>query len=279
MKYRFAISLCFLSLLFGCQDKPIEKQAYKDQDGVFVEIIDSVGDGKSNPYNADNAIYLPEKEYIFDYRYFTKEGQECRFSREGYDILSVEKLTTTTVTKLSLRAARDNTILDGESDYDQTVMHYDYYLYNDSVSWPREWSGLIENEKNVWMHPWRRTRYFNYLQINPYPFIKKPYEIGNSWGWNLEVGSQWGNPAWATWEGNLAFNHHYEIVGKKEIATDFADKISCYVVEAKGVSRIGETRLTSYFNEEYGFVQFEYLNIDSSRIVINLIEVRDFSKP
>jgi len=69
MKYLSVIFLFLLSLLFSCQANPAEVQAYEDQEGIFVEIIDSVGSGRPNPYNVDNSIYLPEKEYIFDYQY------------------------------------------------------------------------------------------------------------------------------------------------------------------------------------------------------------------
>ena len=57
-------------------------------------------------------------------------------------------------------------------DYNQTVLSYK--IGNDLRSFM---SGVVENEKNVWIHP-PRDEYFKILEINPFPFIKDLTKIG-----------------------------------------------------------------------------------------------------
>ena len=178
------------------------------------------------------------------------------------------------ITALSIEVQENNDFFDTDPDYNQTLLAYKYYLYNDSISWPLEHTGVIENAKNVWMHPWRRAKYFYYLQLNPYPFIKHPYEIGHSWDWGFKLGSQWGYKEWRTWEGNIDLQHHYEIVAKENISTPYKAEIPCYVIEATGDTQLGETRLTAYFNDELGFIKLQYINIDSTQMTIELKEIR-----
>lgn len=266
-----------LALLMGCTSPPEDTLLYEYDEGFWVEIIDTVPDLNDNPYNHDNVIYTPGKEYIFDYQFFTKEGQERKIAQQGYSLRPLDSLTTMTIMRFSVEADAKATFRRMNPEYAQTELNYRYYLIDGSVNPPVETSGVIENEKNVWMHPWRRPRIFYYLQINPYPFIQAPYEIGNSWEWDFLVGNQWGDEDWASWEGGMEFVHRYEIVAKETIDTPFAGELECFVVEGVGTSDLGQSTLTSYFNETFGFVKFDYLNIDNSRFIINLIEVKETS--
>ena len=64
---------------------------------------------------------------------------------------------------------------------------------------------------NIWLHP-PREGLFKILEINPFPYIKYPLEIGNSWEWDfLEPGSNWGDERWLTWNGTLDILCEYEI--------------------------------------------------------------------
>ncbi len=273
MKQLFASAL--LAVLIGCTVPPEDALQYKYDDGFWVEAIDTILDVNDNPFNHDNTIYVPGKEYIYDYQFFTKDGQERKISQQGYSLRPLDSLTTMTIMKFSVEADTDRFLGGKDPEYAQTELKYRYYLINDSINPPVESSGVIENEKNVWMHPWRRARLFYYLQLNPYPFIQAPYEIGNTFEWSFLVGGQWGDKEWASWEGNVELTHQYEIVAKEKVSTSFAGDLECVVVEGVGTSELGRTTLTSYFNETYGFVRFDYLNIDSSRFIINLIEVKE----
>jgi len=120
------------------------------------------------------------------------------------------------------------------------------------------------------MHP-PRDKYFRILELNPFPFIQAPYEIGNTWDWSLTIGSSWGDKRWKTWEGNITNTYQYEITDKRMIKTDMG-KIECFEVQSTASSRIGSTQLVALFSPIYGFVSLDYTNIDSSRTLLELVE-------
>ena len=151
-------------------------------------------------------------------------------------------------------------------DYDQTVIKYQYELKDRNAPFSSS-SGVIENEDNIWMHP-PRDQYFSILELNPFPFIKAPYKIGNEWNWSLRIGDGWSDERWKNWNGSIQNNYTYKITERKTLHTNFGE-IDCWVIEGTAVSRIGETKLKAFFNSKYGFVKLNYINIDGS--LTNLI--------
>lgn len=119
------------------------------------------------------------------------------------------------------------------------------------------------------MHP-PRDKYFRILELNPFPFIKAPCEVGNKWEWELEIGSFWGDERWRTWEGSITNTYRYEITAEKTVNTEFGE-LEVYEITATASSRLGETGLTALFNPKYGFIDLAYQNIDRSRTVLELI--------
>ncbi|WP_020535031.1 hypothetical protein [Lewinella cohaerens] len=269
------LNVFVLTLIFSCQSINSGAEYFTDEDGMEIEIVDSLPTSKHNSYNDDNRIYIPGREYIYSCSFFNTDNEEYKISREGYSLTPVDKLTTKTITKISVTAQEEATFIEYFPDYKQTELFYKYYLIGDSLSYPIEFSGVVENAKNIWMHPWRRPRYFHYLQINPYPYIKMPCKVGRKWNWSFKVGDQWSDKEWAIWKGTVDISHSYEILGQIKVDTGFLGILDCHVVFAKGESSLGTSSLTSYFNETYGFVKLDYVNIDSSRFTMNLIAVED----
>ena len=144
-----------------------------------------------------------------------------------------------------------------------------YIIDKNNLNHPK--TGLIENERNIWFHP-PREYLFQILELNPYPYIKYPLEIGHEQIWKLRIGDSWGDKRWKQWKGVARFNYKYSIVGEKTIKTNFGN-LDCFIVESEAISSIGKTRLTSYFNSKYGFVKLEYTNIDNSKLQIVLQSV------
>ena len=153
-------------------------------------------------------------------------------------------------------------------DYNQTVISFNYPQISGKETF-NSTSGVIENEKNVWIHP-PRDRFFRILEINPFPFIQAPYEIGNKWNWSLKIGSFWGDSRWKTWDESIENKYIYEIIDKKKIKLAIGE-FECYVIQSTAKSSIGQTHLTAYFNMEIGFVKLEYTNIDSTKTILELI--------
>ena len=50
-------------------------------------------------------------------------------------------------------------------------------------------------------------------------------------------------------------------------------KITCFKIASNAVSKLGSSSLTAYFNQTYGFIKLDFINIDKSRIVFDLIKV------
>lgn len=159
-------------------------------------------------------------------------------------------------------------MIDHIPDYNQTLLSYKLEpQMNMSIS------GAIENEGNVWIHP-PRDALFSILELNPFPYVKYPLETGKRWTWELAIGDHWADERWLLWTGSIQNQYEYEITGIEERETKWG-RLKCYTVESAAKSRIGETRLTSVFNEELGFLELNYVNIDGSLINMTLINKTD----
>lgn len=283
-----ALILAIVCLTAACTSKNQRTSPYpytfEMRDSIWVEVFDSTITDETR-YTQNNSIYEAEDQYLFDYAYIDEEGRRFKMQQnEGAGELEYEeqKRAWYFVPEDSLTEDRieyiEMLVTPGLSpfdqwmpDYYQTVVLFNYLnasreqVYNGGT-------GVIENEKNVWSHPPRQFL-FMILELNPFPFIQAPYEIGNTWGWSLLIGNSWDDQRWKTWEGNIRNDYQYEITGQETITTE-AGSFDCYVVESKARSSLGETYLTSWFNEEAGFVKLEYVNIDGTEFELELIEIQ-----
>jgi hypothetical protein len=261
------------------------------KDGVWFEVKNDT----ANPcrYTEDNIIYQAEREFTFGFHYYDPQGKE-RYMRyelvpmQGYDILANGDTNyyTALLPDFSFSDkfdAKDSCINQYllkvlcntshfEKDYDQTVEEFSFLFDGQRPKWPTEWSGIVENERNLWMHP-LRSCLFQILELNPFPYIQYPIEKGKSWKWKLTIGSHWGDERWKTWTGSIVNKYKYQITDTAcEVVTPMGT-LPCVKVEAVAKSRIGKTYLTAYYNDTYGFVKMDNTTIDGSRIVIDLVEV------
>ena len=259
-----------------------QQTEYENWTGIFYEIRPDTTN--LNRYTEDNEIYKMDNIYTFNYQYVTNDGKELYYQHlykpsitttdgkeiEGHfissewEFVSKENLSDETVIAFQMK------VLPGTCNGDmQSCIEY-RYITNDEKFVPRwETTGLIENEKNIWLHPPRQA-FFEILEINPFPFIQKPYEKGNKWHWELEIGSFWSDARWKEWEGSIENQYTYEIVDINSIIHTPLGELSCYKIDSYAESKLGKTYLTAYFNETYGFVRLEYTNIDGSTLNIEL---------
>jgi len=162
---------------------------------------------------------------------------------------------------------RGNPFKDSDPDYNQTAIRYEYVTYG-GKPFSREITGAIENDMNCWIHP-PRNSFFRILETNPFPYIKAPYVVGTKWNWKLKIRDVWSDKRWLEWKGDIENTYEYEITDKREIETRVG-KLDCFVIKSIAKSRIGNSELVSYFNEEFGFVKLDYKNIDGSATVLEL---------
>ncbi len=272
----------FLFFPFFCVSQSNLDNYVVDIDGITVEKSDN-SKKYDEVYNTNNIVYTIGKKITYRYFYQNTKGKSFLIKRGkaalqpgGYSIfdwefIAFDKQDSETVQYIILKPKSGNTFEKDFPDYNQSVIGYDYLMKN-GQSLTMEITGAIENEKNVWIHP-PRNGFFKILELNPFPYIKAPYEIGTKWNWKLNIGDHWSDRRWLNWSGGIENNYEYEIVTKKKISTKLG-KLECYVIHAKAKSRIGETRLISYFNPKFGFVKLNYTNIDGTKTVLELVKVQ-----
>ena len=260
------------------------------KNGVWFEVRSDT----SNPcrYTEDNKIYQAGMEFTFEFHYFDPQGKEryMRYERvpiQRHELTEAGDTITNTyylpdfsfsdefdakdscVNRYLLKVACSSRVF--RKDYDQTVEEF-YFLMDDQRSkLPLSMSGIVENERNLWMHP-NRSCLFRVLELNPFPYIQYPVEKGRKWKWSLSIGSHWGDERWKTWTGGIVNKYQYKITDTDcEVVTPVGT-LSCVKVEAVAKSRIGKTYLTAYYNDTYGFVKMDNTNIDGSRLLVDLVE-------
>ena len=259
------------------------------KDGVWFEVRNDT----ANPcrYTEDNKIYQANRKFTFEFHYYDPQGKERymrykRIPKQGYEITENGDTSTYIYYKADFSFSdvfnpKDSCVNRYEvevlctaksfrKDYNQTVEAF-YFLYDDQLSrWPLSYSGIVENERNLWMHP-NRSCLFRVLELNPFPYIQYPVEKGKIWKWKLTIGGHWGDKRWKTWTGKIVNKYKYKITNTDcEVVTPMGT-LSCVKVEAVAKSRIGITRLTAYYNNTYGFVKMDNTNIDGSRLLVDLV--------
>lgn len=239
-----------------------------EDSGILVEEFDSTNTDE-NRYNHDNVIYKVGNSFKYSFRHITSGDERKYFKvderKEDWDFVDAQNTDSTTIRSVLIEVANGNPMAKYVPDYNQTAL-----IYKIGSSKKTSMSGAIENEGNVWIHP-PRDYYFRILELNPFPYIKAPYEIGSKWTWYLRIGDHWADARWKIWHGSIENDYEYEITDKINFKTDFGT-FDCFVIKSKATSRIGQTGLIAYFSPKYGFVKLEYDNIDGSKTILELVE-------
>ena len=246
----------------------------KGKDGIFVEYFDN-SYTNDNRYTQNNTVYLEGNNYTLNYTHLSNTGDslffDLQFGTENWEFCSIQNKCDTTVFIVEM------TVMHGIEPfgeiypgYNQTIIRYNYLNDKDTKWLQQSRTGIIDNEKNIWMHL-PRVGYFKILELNPFPYIQAPYEVGNTWEWSLVIGGHYGDERWREWNGNTENTYRYEITDISLKPTAFGE-IECYEILSTGTGEIGDTKLISWFNFDYGFVKLDYTNIDNSKTIIELEE-------
>jgi len=86
--------------------------------------------------------------------------------------------------------------------------------------------------------------FFKILEINPFPYIKAPFKIGNEWTWKLKFGDHWKDKRWLLWQGENENIYSYKIIDKVKFKTKLGI-LDCFVVVGEAKSSLGKTNLKS----------------------------------
>lgn len=271
MKYFIRILLLWLLLkcslqLFGQREK------YEKIDGVhFEKHFDTINPQR---YTNDNEVYKGGYVFHFSVNYIDSNNRQKYYTHIGngkWDFVSKDE-TDFFVVEYKMEIMPDLDIYkDKKYEYKQSVIHYTFWQADGRQQPISEKTGLVENKKNIWLHP-PRTDLTEILELNPFPYICFPLKKGKRWKWNLKIGAFWGDERWITWEGLITNKCKYKVIDICIIETELG-MLQCFKTRSVAKSKLGKTYLTSYFNSKYGFVRYEYVNIDKSKIVINLNKI------
>jgi hypothetical protein len=156
-------------------------------------------------------------------------------------------------------------------NYKQTEVFL--YHYNaDLKPFETELTGVIENGTNIWLHPFR-FHALEILQLSPFPYIKLSLKSGQTYDWNLEVGEKWPEFKAFDWKGKLTLHVKYVVQGTEALTLPFGN-VQTIKIKAIANTTIGQSTLTSYFNEQFGFVKLVYRNLYGSSITMILKQIK-----
>jgi hypothetical protein len=255
-------------------------------------------------YSTDNITYKPDMVFIYDYYYIDNSGIRKKFIKTNNEFSKTNPLN------LADPNEKNDSLIDKikidvndylnmfskfDTNYTQTVFAYTYLNKEGKAidtlceyfnkrnklrhDFPcgDEMTGIIDNTKNLWMHP-PRSYTFKILEFGPFPFQYLDESV-KQWRWSLDVGGpHYMDQRWITYNEGIHINYGYNRVKDETVSTPLG-KIRCKVTEATASSEFGnnimKTHLKSYYHPKYGFVKLEYTNINGSKLVMDLIEMQD----
>jgi hypothetical protein len=298
MALKYIISLFFIASALAIFAQ-VEPNSFVKKSNIWTEVIDSSNTSPTR-YSVDNLVYKLGTVFTYAVQMQDKNQKDiaCSFhydenkdwSDAGHFIEPTQK-NKESVEYISYRVPADPTKLEmsGMGAYNsQTDIWIDYKnaqkktlgTQYDSTHWNPDYrgkfkpsgdlTGVIDNKKNVWIHP-PRMRCFKINELNPFPFVQLPLMEGNKWFWGISAGGEWGDKRWAAWSGLMTIKSTYEVKEKTKRTTKMGE-LDCFRVECEANSSVGTTHLTFYFNPEFGFIYMAFTNIDNSTTILELIE-------
>lgn len=214
-----------------------------DNNKVYIEKIPKEYINDENRFNVDNKIYMVGNNFLYEFQRFNNNNEIIDSPISKIEFIVLEGL---------------DPFKKNHPDYSQTVFKMNYYDdLNNVIS--VEKTGLIENDKNIWLHP-PRIGIMNVLQMNAFPYIKLNENL-NRWEWQLEA-------SYKSYK-KIKLTHKYERKAKETLIFN-NKKIICEVIESNTISSIKKSSAKFYFNSEYGFVKLIFRNFDSSSYVFKL---------
>jgi hypothetical protein len=221
---------------------------------------------KKSQIDQNNTIYIPGRTFVYDYQ-IIKDGQILRLADNSFKdwTFSEKNQSANAIDAIKLvviapkHAKRTNK--------KQTEIIYASAPLAKFISS----TGLVENDRNIWLHP-VRTGFFKSLETCPFPYLQYPLEAKKKWTDQMSISNFWANELWGNWDGQLLLQYTYQMVGETTLETELG-RLNCWKIEATAKSKIGQTQLTSYFSEKYGFVQLHYELATGIQVQLTLKEM------
>jgi len=251
-------------------------------------------------FTLDNISYKLNSEFLFDYYYLDTNGGKFKFEKNQtfsksnpLNLTSFESKTENTIDLVQMVIDDPIEMFSSyDSTYTQTVFSYNF-LNSDSMKIDTmcdyivsknpvikmncgdEYSGIVDNEANLWMHPPRQFS-FKILQLCPYPFQVLTDDV-DEWSWKLTTGGFYLDERWIQTDSLIDIDFTYNRMENESLETLFGI-IDCVVTKGKGNCDYGSnhftTNLKSYYHPNYGFIRLEYQLINGDRLIFELVKAK-----
>ena len=237
------------------------------------EVVEAYGLFTEGGLTKDNLIYAKCDSFIFKY-YIEKDGKKFLaqpFSKSNpfsdFDFIEYESKNEHIHFEKFLLYTPKEKPKNFTIPREQSLIKSIWYLSDNSIYLDLN-EGIIENYKNVWIHPFRFYQMWPTFTA-PWPYVKLPVEIGEEYTWNKKLDGAWSSENYLKWEGIVSFNYHYKVSGQTTVIVN-NQSIDCFIINAIGDSELGKTALVFYFNPTLGFIRFEYTTMEDAKIVLYL---------
>lgn len=248
MKNKILFLLLFISKLTVAQQ----------YDGLYIE---------KSKIDKNNSIYTWGKKFVFSIQ--IKKTDSALYLQENKS--NTYKLSTNpdslNISEVHLSIIKPRLLQ--RTNKRQTEVYYSYEPNPTTVSS----TGLVENQKNIWIHP-PRSGFFKSLETCPFPYIKLGKPIGYSWTDSMSISNHWSDKEWGQWEGRLLLTYDYKITEKVTIQSQLGE-IDCLVINAVANTKLGASKLKAYYSYAYGFVKLQYTLFTGIEIELALKQVID----
>jgi len=246
--------------------------------------------GAYNPSHEDNTIFVPHKIFTYSLQYFDKENtskQLCIIYENSLKSNWTWELSEQTtkenqhpITAVNIKVKENDCGATLFSNDNQTVIIYEYSNEKGVLIPELEVSGIKENKKFIYIHPPRKNGLV-ITEFTPFPYVELPLEIGKTWESSGYIDNTWANAAGVQYKNNadqISTYKSYKVTGKEEIDSHFG-KIEVFNIfaELESGGLTNKTTLKMKYDNERGFIMLDFYNIDGSRIVMELINIKQQS--
>lgn len=216
----------------------------------------------------NNAVFTIDRQFIYDY-YIVINADTLQLDLNERDTFSFLPYGHQSIQNKEIELFVVKPQLFRRTNKKQTEMKYTWQSSNSNYEL---FTGVVENDSNVWIHPIRHG-FFRSLETCPFPYLRKGLQEGSKWRDSMFIGDHWSNPFWAEWTGIILQRYEYQYVGKTKIHVGSVEYI-CHKIEAHTNSELGQSALTAYYSDQFGFVKLDYSLANGIKVIFDLKEVK-----
>lgn len=131
-------------------------------------------------------------------------------------------------------------------------------------------TGVMENDSIIFLHP-PRMKEFAQLEFCPFPIVHLPISVSKTWAFEMTGTKGYIRSINREVDKEINVASKYTVIGKVKFYSFWlAQTIDCWEIRGLGQTELGQTALTAYFSEEYGFVFLDFDTINGNKFRLTL---------